>query len=114
MSQASTAMIEESKLPRNMRRVVTPEGVPLHMTLATVAARAVAFSVDMCVILAMLIGVMIIAALAASIGEERDTIEEVVEPYLLQQGFIQRTPRGRLATQASFTHLGIPTQGSMI
>ncbi|MEC9440670.1 MAG: Holliday junction branch migration DNA helicase RuvB [Myxococcota bacterium] len=52
--------------------------------------------------------------LAASIGEERDTIEEVVEPYLLQQGFIQRTPRGRLATQASFSHLGIPTQGSMV
>jgi Holliday junction DNA helicase RuvB len=52
--------------------------------------------------------------LAASVGEERDTIEEVVEPYLLQQGFIQRTPRGRLATQNAFTHLGIPTQASMI
>lgn len=50
--------------------------------------------------------------LAASVGEERDTIEEVVEPYLLQQGFIQRTPRGRLATAASFAHLGVPFQGN--
>jgi len=86
MSQASTAMIEESKLPRNMRRVVTPEGVPLHMTLATVAARAVAFSVDMCVILAMLIGVMIIAALAASIGEVKEwsTIIATLSLFLLR------------------------------
>ena len=52
--------------------------------------------------------------LAASVGEERDTIEEVVEPYLLQQGFIQRTPRGRLATQNAFTHLGVPIQGGLI
>ena len=52
--------------------------------------------------------------LAASIGEERDTIEEVVEPYLLQQGFIQRTPRGRLAMPLCFSHLGVPFQGSMI
>ena len=52
--------------------------------------------------------------LAASVGEERDTIEEVVEPYLLQQGFIQRTPRGRLATPASFAHLGIPIQSKML
>ena len=51
--------------------------------------------------------------LAAAIGEEKDTIEEVVEPYLLQQGFIQRTPRGRLATPASFNHLGIPVQSDM-
>jgi len=51
--------------------------------------------------------------LAASIGEEKDTIEEVVEPYLLQQGFIQRTPRGRLATPRAFTHLGIPFQGQI-
>lgn len=51
--------------------------------------------------------------LAASIGEEKDTIEEVVEPYLPQQGFIQRTPRGRLATPRAFTHLGIPFQGQI-
>lgn len=44
--------------------------------------------------------------IASSIGEERDTIEEVVEPYLMQVGFIQRTPRGRLATRAAFEHLG--------
>ena len=44
--------------------------------------------------------------IAASIGEERDTIEDVIEPYLIQQGFLQRTPRGRMATLAAFRHLG--------
>lgn len=52
--------------------------------------------------------------LAASIGEEKDTIEEVVEPYLLQQGFIQRTPRGRIATQQAFAYMDIPFQGRII
>ena len=42
------------------------------------------------------------------------TIEEVVEPYLLQQGFIQRTPRGRLAMPLCFSHLGVPHQPNMI
>ena len=45
--------------------------------------------------------------IAASIGEERDTIEDVIEPYLIQQGFLQRTPRGRVATLAAYRHLGI-------
>ncbi|ABM59775.1 Holliday junction branch migration DNA helicase RuvB [Verminephrobacter eiseniae] len=45
--------------------------------------------------------------IAASIGEETGTIEDVIEPYLIQQGFLQRTPRGRIATQAAFRHLGI-------
>ena len=45
--------------------------------------------------------------IAASIGEERDTIEDVIEPYLIQQGFLQRTPRGRIATLAAYRHLGI-------
>src|SRR5258705_10368785 len=44
---------------------------------------------------------------AAAIGEERDTIEDVIEPYLIQQGFLQRTPRGRIATLAAFRHLGV-------
>lgn len=43
--------------------------------------------------------------LAAAIGEERDTIEDVLEPYLIQQGFLQRTPRGRIATQRTYEHL---------
>ena len=46
--------------------------------------------------------------LAAAIGEERDTIEDVIEPYLIQQGFLQRTPRGRIATAQAFRHLGLP------
>jgi len=50
--------------------------------------------------------------LAAAIGEERDTIEDVIEPYLIQQGYLQRTPRGRIATLAAFRHLGVaPPQG---
>ena len=43
---------------------------------------------------------------AAAIGEERDTIEDVIEPFLIQQGFLQRTPRGRVATPAAYRHLG--------
>ena len=45
--------------------------------------------------------------LAAAIGEERDTIEDVLEPYLIQQGFLQRTPRGRMATSTTYRHFGI-------
>ncbi|MFT8210193.1 MAG: Holliday junction branch migration DNA helicase RuvB [Symbiopectobacterium sp.] len=45
--------------------------------------------------------------LAAAIGEERETIEDVLEPYLIQQGFIQRTPRGRIATVHAYRHFGI-------
>ena len=45
--------------------------------------------------------------LAAAIGEARDTIEDVIEPYLIQQGFLQRTPRGRMATKAAYLHLGL-------
>jgi len=49
---------------------------------------------------------------AASIGEERETIEDVIEPYLIQQGYLQRTPRGRIATLAAYKHLGvIPPKG---
>ena len=50
---------------------------------------------------------------AASIGEERETIEDVIEPYLIQQGYLQRTPRGRIATLAAYRHLGvIPPKGN--
>jgi Holliday junction DNA helicase RuvB len=45
--------------------------------------------------------------LAAAIGEERGTIEDVLEPYLIQQGFMMRTPRGRVATQAAYLHFGL-------
>ncbi len=46
-------------------------------------------------------------SLAASIGEERDTIDEVLEPFLIQQGFIHRTPRGRVATRKAYQHFGL-------
>jgi Holliday junction DNA helicase RuvB len=45
--------------------------------------------------------------LAAAIGEERDTIEDVLEPYLIQQGYLQRTPRGRIATVNAWRHFGL-------
>ena len=48
---------------------------------------------------------------AAAIGEERDTIEDVIEPYLIQQGYLQRTARGRIATLAAYRHLGIAPPG---
>jgi Holliday junction DNA helicase RuvB len=50
--------------------------------------------------------------LAAAIGEERDTIEDVLEPYLIQQGYLQRTPRGRVATLSAYRHFGIATPQS--
>jgi Holliday junction DNA helicase RuvB len=46
--------------------------------------------------------------LAAALSEPRDAIEDIIEPFLIQQGFIQRTPRGRLLTAAAFKHLGLP------
>ncbi|RIK91095.1 MAG: Holliday junction branch migration DNA helicase RuvB [Burkholderiales bacterium] len=50
--------------------------------------------------------------LAAAIGEERDTIEDVLEPYLIQQGFLQRTPRGRVASPAAWRHFGLAAPGA--
>ena len=47
-------------------------------------------------------------ALAASISEERGTIEDVLEPYLIQQGYLLRTPRGRVATEKTYLHFGLP------
>jgi Holliday junction DNA helicase RuvB len=48
-----------------------------------------------------------IETMAAALSEPRDAIEDIIEPYLLQQGFLQRTPRGRLLTDAAFRHLGL-------
>ncbi len=49
-----------------------------------------------------------LSTLAAAVGEETETIEDVYEPYLLQLGFLKRTPRGRIATHAAYQHLGLP------
>jgi len=51
--------------------------------------------------------------LAAAIGEARDTIEDVIEPYLIQQGFLMRTPRGRVATATSYRHFGLKVPKSV-
>ncbi|MGL5916182.1 MAG: Holliday junction DNA helicase RuvB C-terminal domain-containing protein, partial [Culicoidibacterales bacterium] len=53
-------------------------------------------------------------ALAASIAEEAQTIEDVYEPFLLQEGFIQRTPRGRMATRKAYEHLRLPVPEHII
>jgi Holliday junction DNA helicase RuvB len=50
-----------------------------------------------------------LSTLAIAVGEEQDTIEDVLEPYLLQQGLLKRTPRGRVLTQRAYDHLGLPT-----
>jgi holliday junction DNA helicase RuvB len=49
-----------------------------------------------------------LSTLAVAIGEEQDTIEDVLEPYLLQQGLLKRTPRGRVLTERAYEHLGVP------
>ena len=54
-----------------------------------------------------------LSTLAASVGEEPDTIEDVVEPYLLQLGFLQRTPRGRVVTARAYAHLGVTSPGTL-
>jgi Holliday junction DNA helicase RuvB len=54
-----------------------------------------------------------VESLAATVGEERDTIEEVYEPYLMQEGFIARTQRGRIATPRAYSHLGRTRAGSL-
>jgi len=55
-----------------------------------------------------------VESLAAAVGEESDTIEEVYEPYLLQEGFLARTSRGRVATQRAYTHLGRTRRGTLL
>jgi len=54
-----------------------------------------------------------IETIAASLSEERDAIEEIIEPYLIQQGFVNRTPRGRILTPHAFKHLGLTTPGEL-
>jgi holliday junction DNA helicase RuvB len=55
-----------------------------------------------------------LSTLSAAVGEDTGTIEEVYEPYLLQIGFLQRTPRGRVATDAAYRHLGLAPEGRLI
>ncbi len=53
-----------------------------------------------------------LGTISASIHEEKDSIEEIIEPYLIQIGFLDRTPRGRMATPLAYDHFGIKTPGS--
>jgi len=53
-----------------------------------------------------------IETLAAAVSEEKDTLEDVYEPYLIQEGFLNKTPRGRLATRLAYEHLKVPFRGS--
>ncbi|HLB21894.1 MAG TPA: Holliday junction DNA helicase RuvB C-terminal domain-containing protein, partial [Solirubrobacteraceae bacterium] len=57
-------------------------------------------------------GPVVLSTLAVSVGEEQDTIEDVYEPYLLKEGLIKRTPRGRAVTAAAFAHMGLQAPAS--
>jgi holliday junction DNA helicase RuvB len=54
-----------------------------------------------------------VETLAAALSEQRDVLEEVIEPYLMQQGFVQRTPRGRMLTETAYRHLDLPVPASL-
>jgi len=54
-----------------------------------------------------------IETIAAALSEPRDAIEDIIEPYLIQQGFIQRTPRGRVMTERAWKHMGLPTPNNL-
>src|SRR5690349_16648725 len=54
-----------------------------------------------------------VETMAAALSEERDVLEEVIEPYLMQQGFVQRTPRGRMLTEIAFRHLDLPVPATL-
>ncbi|MBX3504509.1 MAG: Holliday junction branch migration DNA helicase RuvB [Parvibaculum sp.] len=54
-----------------------------------------------------------VETIAASLSEPRDAIEEIIEPYLIQQGLVNRTPRGRILTSAAFSHIGVPMPSSL-
>jgi len=54
-----------------------------------------------------------VETIAAALGDERDVVEEVIEPYLIQEGFLQRTPRGRVLTRIAFRHLDLPMPATL-
>ncbi len=54
-----------------------------------------------------------VETMAAALGDERDVVEEVIEPYLVQEGFVQRTPRGRMLTRLAFRHLDLPMPAAL-
>ncbi len=54
-----------------------------------------------------------VETMAAALSEQRDTIEEVIEPYLIQQGFLMRTPRGRALAEAAYKHLGLDVPATL-
>ena len=54
-----------------------------------------------------------LSTLAAAVGEETETVEDVYEPYLMQLGFLHRTPRGRVATERAYRHLGVTAEGAL-
>ena len=90
-----------------------------YVTLDTGSCEACWRCVDACVrgVLGRIIrdfrgGPVGLETIAASLSEESDTIMDVVEPYLLQLGFLERTPRGRVATRKAYEHLGEPYPGT--
>ena len=85
------------------------QGARLSEALRFIVTGGVCFAVEF-VCLVLLRDTLGLDTLAAALGEDAGTLEEVYEPYLIQHGLIQRTPRGRIATQKAYRHLGIPFQ----
>lgn len=89
---------------------VTREVADAALTMLNVDAKGLDH-LDRCLLLAMIEkfdgGPVGVDSLAAAISEERDTIEDVLEPYLIQQGYIMRTPRGRVLTRSAYAHFGL-------
>src|SRR5205823_7405749 len=91
---------------------VTSENAALALALFEVDERGLD-KLDLSILSALVAkfggGPVGLSTLAAAVGEETETVEDVYEPYLLQLGFIKRTSRGRVATEAAFAHLGVGT-----
>lgn len=94
---------------------VTEESAKLALALFEVDERGLDkldLAILSCLVTKFQGGPVGLSTVAAAVGEETETIEDVYEPYLLQLGFIKRTPRGRVATGLAYAHLGLPPEGT--
>ena len=101
--------------PRCATRARSPTRSPSRRSSSSRSTRAGLERMDRAILLAIAErfsgGPVGLSTLAVAIGEEPDTLEDVYEPYLLQLGLLQRTPRGRVVTPAGYAHLGLPAPG---
>jgi Holliday junction DNA helicase RuvB len=112
------------RLLRRVRDIAAVEGVT-HVDAAAADAALLRLDVDRrgldgmdrrylrCIAENYAGGPVGVETIAAALGDERDVIEDVIEPYLIQEGFVQRTPRGRVLTRIAFRHLDLPMPASL-